>query len=300
MRQLTLMPMLPRRAAPNGPATPLRRKPSAKRTKNRRGTVANRATQWLPRSLRPTLLSALALLVLAGGGLAWGTGGLNALGTAGLDWTASAGIAVREVLVEGRVETKADRILAALEVHRGSPLLAFSPTVARKRLLALGWVKDARVERRFPDVIYVHLEERRPVAIWQQAGRLALVDESDAVIGEDAVPRFPSLPVIVGPDAPEEFAALSAALESRPEMLAHVMAAVRIGGRRWDLRLTNGMTVLLPERNVATAWQVLADAVRDRALLERDIAHIDLRLPDRLVLRLSPGAAPGREGEKGA
>lgn len=300
MRQLTLLPMLPRRTAQKDHATQPRGKRSGRRMKCRRGTVAKRATHWLPRSLRSTVLSALAIITMAGGGLAWWSGGPNALATAFLGWTASTGVAVGEVLVEGRVETAAADILAALDVRRGSPLLAFSPAAARERLLALGWVKDARVERHFPDVVYVQLEERRPVAIWQQASRLVLVDDSGAVIGEDAVPRFPSLRVIVGDDAPQEFAALSGILETRPEMLAHVVAAVRVGGRRWNLHLANGMTVLLPEREVASAWQILADAVRDSALLERDIVHIDLRLPDRLVLRLSPGAARSRDGDRGA
>ncbi|UCH72871.1 MAG: cell division protein FtsQ/DivIB [Rhodospirillales bacterium] len=234
------------------------------------------------------------------GTAAWGFGGVSALGAAILDWTASAGIAVRKVLVVGRVETPADQILAALDVQEGSPLLGFSPAAARERLLALGWVRAARVERRFPDVLYLHLEERRPAAIWQHQGRLALVDETGAIIGEDEVTRFPELRVIVGADAPEHYAALSAVLNARPEMLAQVSAAVRVGGRRWNLRLANGVTVMLPEHDVATAWRVLADAARNDALLERDIVHVDLRLPDRLVLRLEPGAEGRGDDDRGA
>jgi cell division protein FtsQ len=258
------------------------------------------APRWLLRLLRPAIVGAVALIVLSGAAMAWRNGGFDALGDALLAWTGSAGVAVGEVLVVGRVETSSDQILAALDVRKGSPLLAFSPVAARQRLLALGWVRDARVERRFPDVVYVHLDERHPAAIWQNAGRLALVDETGAVIGEEAVPRFSSLRVIVGPDAPEQFAVLFVALETRPELLEHVTAAIRIGGRRWNLRLANGMTVLLPEQDIAAAWRVLADAVRDSALLERDLIHIDLRIPDRLVLRLTPEAAHGRGDDRGA
>jgi len=300
MRQLTLPSLLPRRAAPNGAVKTPRRRPAGKLQRNRRVPIVRRAMNWLPRSLRPTIAGALAVVVAGSAAVAVMGGGVDALGAAALRWTASAGIAVKEVLVVGRVETPADEILAALDVRKGSPLLAFSPTAARERLLALGWVKDARVQRRFPDVVYLRLEERRPAAIWQHDGRLALVAADGAVIGEEAVSRFPSLRVIVGADAPEQFAALSAALESRPEMLAQVVAAVRVGGRRWNLRLANGMTVLLPEQEIAAAWRVLADAVRDNALLERDIVHIDLRLPDRLVLRLAPGAVRDRGEERGA
>jgi len=301
MRQLSLPSMLPRRAAPQNRAGTPRRQPPVKRPKSRRTTKARRATKnWLPRSLGRTVAGALAVVAIVGVAAVVRGGGVDALGAAVLRWTGSAGIAVKEVLVVGRVETPADQILAALDVQKGSPLLAFSPAAARERLLALGWVKDARVQRRFPDVVYLKLEERRPVAIWQHDGRLALVDAAGAVIGEEAVQEFPSLRVIVGDDAPAEFAALLTVLETRPEMFALVVAAVRVGDRRWNLRLANGMTVLLPEQEIATAWRVLADTARDDALLERDIVHIDLRLPGRLVLRLAPGAVRDRGAERGA
>lgn len=300
MRQLTLPSMLPRRSARKGRAKAPRTTASRNAAISRRAARKRRAPRWLAGLLRPAVASVAVLAVLFGATVSWRSGGMDALGGAVLAWTGSAGVAVSDVLVVGRVETTAGQILAALDVREGSPLLAFSPAAARERLLALGWVRDARIERRFPNVIYVHLEERHPAAIWQHAGRFTLVDETGAVIGDEAVPRFSSLRVIVGPDAPEQFAALFSALETRPEMLEHVTAAVRVGGRRWNLRLANGMTVLLPEQDIATAWRVLADAVRDSALMERDLVHIDLRIPDRLVLRLSPGAARERGPDRGA
>ncbi len=289
MRQLTLPAMPPRKGAPRG----------ASRT--RKTAAMRRSPHWVLRLRRAAIIGAAALVVLSAGLAAWRHGGFDAMGAALVAWTGKAGVAVREVLVVGRVETPADQILAALDVRKGSPLLAFSPEAARERLLALGWVREARVERRFPSVVYVHLEERHPAAIWQYDGQLALVDRSGVVIGADDVARYADLRVIVGPDAPQQFAALFAVLETRPAMLAHVTAAIRVGGRRWNLRLSDGMTVLLPERDVATAWQVLADAVRDAALMERDVVHIDLRLPGRLVLRLTPDAArPGVREDRGA
>ena len=300
MRQLTFPSVISRKVAPEGAAKVPQRASSRNAPRGRRAPIKRRAPLWPAGLLRPAILGAVALILLSGGALAWRNGGMDALGGALVSWTGSAGVAVGQVLVVGRVETPADQILAALDIRKGSPLLAFSPAAARERLLALGWVRDARVERRFPNVVYVHLEERHPAAIWQNAGRLALVDETGTVIGDEAILRFPSLRIIVGPDAPAQFAALFAALETRPEMLEHVTAAVRIGGRRWNLQLANGMTVLLPEQEIAAAWRMLADAVRNSALMEKDLIHIDLRIPDRLVLRLTPAAAQGRGDGRGA
>lgn len=288
MRQLSFPSFVPRR------------KPAAASVDTRKTAKRRRVRRWISWNLKP-VLAAVALVIAASGlSIAWKGGAAAALGDALLAWSGSVGIAVNDVLVTGRNETSAEDVLAALKVRKGMPLFAFSPGDARERLLGLGWVRDARVERRLPDIIHVELEERAPAAIWQNEGALQLVDGSGAVIGAEAVARYRNLRIIVGRDAPDRFASLFAALETQPELLARVEAAIRVGQRRWNLKLDNGMEVLLPEERVAPAWKILADAVRKDALLERDLVHIDLRIPGRLVVRLSPEAANRRVAGRGA
>jgi cell division protein FtsQ len=213
--------------------------------------------------------------------------------------SAEQGLAVRKVLCEGRDETSRAAVLEALELKRGQPILAFDPKAAKERLEALVWVRAAAVERRLPDTIAVHLAERRPIALWQRNGRLLLVDEEGVVLLRDGLERFAGLPLIAGNDAPRHAPALLAMLSVEPTLESRVNAAVRVGGRRWNLRLDNGIDVLLPEEGAELAWRRLADLERRHGLLERDLTAVDLRLPDQLVVRLSPGAAqrardPGR------
>ncbi len=315
MRQLSF-PLLQQRsersvraAAGRDPATGVRQRvidvgPRPRRA--RHPSLRRRLPRWLERLLRPTMaaaaLGAAIVLLFAGivtihlGGIA---GTAAAVRSAIVAWTGTLGIAVQEVLVEGRRETSPDAVLAALDVDRGTPLLAFSPEAARRRLLALGWVKEARIERRLPGTIYVDLEERHPAAIWQRHGEYTLVDASGAVIGSDALARYHGLRVIVGDRAPARFAELFALLDAEADLARRVVAAVRVGDRRWNVQLDNGMTVLLPETGVADAWALLARLADERALLERGIAHIDLRNPDRLTVRLAPVAAP-RPADRGA
>ena len=60
-------------------------------------------------------------------------------------------------------------------------------------------------------------------ALIQEAG---LVDETGAVIGIEDIERYGDLRVIVGPDAPENFAELFDMLESQPDLKDRVVAAV--------------------------------------------------------------------------
>ncbi len=236
-----------------------------------------------------------ALAGIAGLGLLWRSDAIAdalAKGTAAIDTrSAELGLTVRSVLVEGRVETPAASVLTALSVQRGQPLLAFDPGAAKLRLEQLGWVREAAVERRFPGTILVKLVERHPLALWQHDGKLALVDDTGSVIARDHIERFASLPIVVGDDAPQYAPALLAMLGSEPGLKSRVTAAVRVSGRRWNLRLDNAIDVRLPEERAEAAWKRLADLDRAYGLLRRDIIAIDLRMPDRLVLQLPPEAA---------
>ena len=301
MRQLTLPALYPR-PRPARKTKPATGRNARRASGRRKVSLERRLPAWAQRVVRPAITGALMLVLLSGGIAAWRGGGIAALGEAAaetlLTWSGSAGIAVDNVLVEGREKTPTDRILAALEVQRGTPLFAFSPARGRERLLAIGWVREARVERRLPDTIFVDLVEREPAAIWQHKGEFALVDETGAVIGPEDVGRYSDLKVIVGADAPENFAGLFDMLESQPDLKERVVAAVRVGARRWNVKLDNEMTVLLPEDGIVEAWATLAGAAVEGALLERNVTRIDLRMPDRLTVRRAPDPA-GTGGDKG-
>ncbi len=65
--------------------------------------------------------------------------------------------------------------------------------------------------------------------------------------------------------------------------------------RRWNLKLNNGLDIRLPENDPAGALDTLVTLDREKKLLSRDIASIDLRLDDRITVRLSEQAAQVRE-----
>lgn len=245
----------------------------------------------------------VALLGITGGAVwLWQSGTVlrqvEAVGSTLERVAARGGLVVRSVTVEGRTRTDPTRLLAALRTARGEPILSFDPHAARERVEALPWVEHARIERRLPDAIHVVLAERDPLALWQRApdGDFAVLDRNGEPVEVDTRP-FAGLPVIVGPDAPAEVPALMVLLSGEPALARRVRAATRVAGRRWTVRLDDiesGIDVRLPEVGAAAAWHRLARLERDGRLLARDIEMVDLRLPDRLVVRPRPGAmAPG-------
>ncbi|MFD2206345.1 cell division protein FtsQ/DivIB [Kiloniella antarctica] len=211
------------------------------------------------------------------------------------DMTAKAGLSVEDVLVEGRKRTNAKAILNKLDVERGTPILSFSPEDAKAEIELLPWVEYAIVERRLPNVIYVQLTERQPLALWQQEGVLHVIDQNGAVIPTAKAKRFSTLPLIVGPDAPDHAKEILALIASEPDLGTKVKAAVRVSGRRWNIRLNNGVDVQLPEVDPTDAWSFFARIEREEGVLERDVILVDLRSRDRLIVRTSGGSAKDRK-----
>ena len=63
------------------------------------------------------------------------------------------------------------------------------------------------------------------------------------------------------------------------------------------MRLDNGMTVKLPEKGEEEAIAELLAFDRNGALLSRDVMAVDMRIPDRLVLQLTPDGMERRTAE---
>jgi cell division protein FtsQ len=255
--------------------------------------------------LRIAIPVVLAAVVFAAFGLIrsqWTQSALQYAADRILDATARFGLAVRDIKVEGRETTERDTILAALGAAPGTPILAVSPARAKAQLETLPWVRTAVVERRLPDTIYVRLVERKPLALWQHGGRMELIDREGAVIPVTRLDRFAKLPLVVGEHAASHAAELLDMLATEPDLAARVSAAIRVGDRRWNLRIDNAIEVLLPADSPASAWAQLASLERSSAILKRDVQAVDVRLPDRLVLRMNPETpkeAPAPVSKKG-
>jgi cell division protein FtsQ len=103
------------------------------------------------------------------------------------------------------------------------------------------------------------------------------------------------LPLVVGEGAERQAKDFLDILVRYPEIAKQVRAAILVAQRRWDLVLKNGVDIELPETNAAAALARVTALDKDKKLLSRDITIVDLRLPDRVTVRLSDAAAQARD-----
>lgn len=205
--------------------------------------------------------------------------------------TASAGLEVRRVLLRGAHQTAHEEILAALGPIVGAPMVQVSLKDARASVESLGWVRAAAVTRLMPDTIVVSIREREPAAVWQVEGDLHLIDASGAIIRSVGAYEYSNLPFIVGTGAADAASELLTALRRHEELTKRTYALVRVGDRRWDLRLRNNMEIKLPETGFEKAVDDIALMHAAHATLDQPLEYIDLRDPERTVMR--------RRGEAG-
>ena len=269
----------------------MRRVKPAKSLESARFLLLRRRIQrWLPR--RPVrVFGTIAGLVLLGVAVI-GAADLfdhgSRLRDGALAMTAGMGFTVQDVEVEGRDATARDEVLKAIDAARGTPILSVNPVRVKQLLEGLPWIKTASVERHLPDTLYIHLTERKPLALWQRRGKMMLIDHDGIAVTSEHLERYSNLLLVVGDDAPKNAEALINVLQTQPDLMHRVSAAIRVGDRRWNLQLDNSITVELPETNVADAWTHLAQIDREHALLARDIEQVDMRLADRVVVRAVP------------
>lgn len=210
-----------------------------------------------------------------------------------LNVTGFSGMRVTEIRIEGRANTPEPLLRAALGVRVGDSILGFSVSQAARRVERLSWVDTATVERQLPGTVVVRLTERRPFAIWQNQGKFVLIDRSGQVVTNENVADFRQMPLVVGAGAPEGAAELIDALNDHPGIKDRMIAAVRVGERRWNLQMKGGADVLLPQGHEAEALDRLSQLEAKHKLFERPLQRIDLRLPNMLVIHPAPTTASG-------
>jgi cell division protein FtsQ len=205
------------------------------------------------------------------------------------------GFGIADLRVTGHNQLTKEEVLASAQVTGRSSLLFLDVDATRERLKANAWIADATVRKLLPGQLQIEIKEREPFALWQKDQRVSVIADDGTVLEGFVVPQLLTLPLVVGRGAETHAKDFLALLNRFPGIRERVRASILVGERRWNLRLDNGLDIRLPEADVARALDQLLALDRDSQILSRDIAIVDLRLPDRVTVRLSDRAAEQRQ-----
>jgi cell division protein FtsQ len=205
------------------------------------------------------------------------------------------GLRIDAVSISGSKEVSREEILTTAGVTGHASLLFLDAAAARARLLSNPWIADAAVLKLYPDRLQISITERQAFALWQKNGRVSVIAADGTVLEPYIEDRYLGLPLVVGRGAELQAKDFFTTLNRFAEIRSSLRASVLVAERRWDLWLKNGVEIRLPESKVEQALELLTKLDREKRLLSRDIVAVDLRLQDRVSVRLSDAAALARE-----
>ncbi|WP_284124662.1 cell division protein FtsQ/DivIB [Parerythrobacter aestuarii] len=242
-------------------------------------------------------LHRIFLAIILGGAvaLAWfvaSLAGLPAMARAQIAEVASdAGFEVRRVRVSGVDRMNELKVYEAAYGQRDTPMPLVDLEALREELVAMDWVKDARVSRQLPETLVIDIVERTPHAVLVQPGRLVLIDATGVALEPISEANAKGMLRVAGPGASKQVTALGELLEAAPALKPQVTAAEWVGNRRWNLTFTTEQVLALPqgEDEAATALINFARLDGQNRLLGGKVATFDMRVPERVYMRI-----PGR------
>jgi cell division protein FtsQ len=212
--------------------------------------------------------------------------------SAAADWLADQlGLAISDITISGHRRLSEPEILSAAGVMPRSSLIFLNAADVREKLNRMPLVREATVSKYYPNRLAIDIIEREPYALWQKDGDVFVVAADGTVIDSRRDQRFDGLPFVVGEGANLRASEFVRLLDAAGDLRDKIRAGTLVAGRRWNLTMTAGMVVKLPEIDPHAAVQHLAAMQRDEHVIERDVLSLDMRLPGRVVARLSEEAA---------
>jgi cell division protein FtsQ len=204
------------------------------------------------------------------------------------------GLGLEQVTISGIAQMRESEVLTAAGLSSKVSLPFLSVNEVRERLERVPMIKSAAVRKLYPNELVVTLTEREPHAIWQHDGELYIVAADGTVIDLMQDARFADLPLVVGEQANARTKEYLALLDAAGPLKNRIRAGTLVAGRRWTLKMDNGMDVRLPELGAYEALARLVKLDREQKILDKDVLAVDLRMADRVVVRLTEEAAAAR------
>ncbi|MBS1303812.1 FtsQ-type POTRA domain-containing protein [Loktanella sp. SALINAS62] len=198
---------------------------------------------------------------------------------------------VSELSITGADETLADSVTKVANVT--FPVSSFDLDLAglRTRIAALDSVADARVRVGDAGALEIAVTPRVPVALWRTPEGLRMID-ADGVFAGAVTSRSDrlDLPLIAGQGAQGHIAEALTLFRSAGPIAERMRGLVRVGDRRWDMVLDRDQRILLPADGPVSALDRVIALNEAQDVLDRDVAVVDMRVPQRPTLRLAQEA----------
>lgn len=156
----------------------------------------------------------------------------------------------------------------------------------KSKVLEDSKINNASVAKVFPNTVSVKVIEKKPFFIWQNNNdEFFIVNTEDRIVRKAKISEYKNYILIKGKDL-----SIKASDDIRfyiysSNYLLNKVSTIEYVGYRWDVLLSNGILIKLPELNVKKAIQLILQTDKKYQVLNRKISYIDARIENKLFIK---------------
>jgi cell division protein FtsQ len=198
---------------------------------------------------------------------------------------------IRSIEINGPFQrVTALQIEAAISAELADGFVSADLSAIQERIIALPWIDQATVARRWPSRLRITVTEQVPAAIWGESGLLNVRGE----LFVNSVRHVPAeLPRLSGPeDRSADVARRYLEVRDRLIPVGLDLRRVHLDARgAWEMTLQNGVEVRLGRRAIEDRTELFLDIVADIITSRSaDIEYVDMRYSNGFTIGWNNGS----------
>lgn len=192
------------------------------------------------------------------------------------DYSVKIGFNIENIDIEGSINSDISigQIKKKIGIEKKS-IFSVNLKDLEKSILSNNWVRSCYSYISLPSTIKIIITEKKPIAMWQNNGRLSIIDKNGFVITSIISNKYSFLPLIIGDNANINASKLFQEINKSPELKKHITNYIYVGSRRWDLIIKDKILVQMPEGDFTKAYEYL-DLIFKRGKIDK-FKKLDLR-----------------------
>lgn len=205
--------------------------------------------------------------------------------------TRSLGFVVNDIYIKEKGIAPKNKTQNYISVKRGDPMLAVSVNDLFKDISKNRWIKDLTVHKNLPNTINIFVSYKKAIAIFQENSKFTLIDEDGNLIEEIQQSELNNInrnnefmPIITGGNSRKNAPEFLAILKKHPAVLSKLNSISYIRERRWDIVVSSGIVVKLPDNDVSDSLNTLELILKQPNINKNTVSVIDMRVKGNVIM----------------